>query len=265
MLALVNNEPKVLNLGQILDYYIEHQESVIRRRTEFDLAKARARAHIFEGYKIALDNIDEIVEIMKKSKSIPDSKVTLMERFGLSDLQAQAIVEMTLGKLTGMEREKIEAELLRLHNLILELEGILADQGKIRQIIKDEMLEIRAKYADERRTNIVPAEQEIVLEDLIERHSCVITLTHAGYIKRQPADAYSAQNRGGKGIIGMSTKEEDFIEKVLAVNSHSHLMMFTNTLQCHIQNSLNNDTTFVQSTCTHINRSKGQLVTTAAL
>ena len=229
MLALVNNEPKVLNLPRILDLYIEHQESVIIRRTKFDLEKAKAKAHIFEGYKIAIDNIDEIVQIMKTSPSIPASKAALMERFGLSEAQSQAIVEMTLGKLTGMERDKIEDELARLHALIAELEGILADMGKVKQIIKDEMREIREKYADERRTEILPAEQEIVLEDLIERHSCVITLTQAGYIKRQPADTYSAQNRGGKGIIGMSTKEEDYIEKVMAVNSHSYLLMFTNT------------------------------------
>ena len=229
MLALVNNEPKVLSLPAILDLYIAHQEQVIIRRTQYELDKAKAKAHIYEGYKIALDNIDEIVQIMKTSPSIPESKLTLMERFGLSDLQAQAIVEMTLGKLTGMERSKIEDELLRLHNLIAELESILADMGKVKQIIKDEMTAIRDRYNDERRTEIVPAEQEIILEDLIERHSCVITLTHAGYIKRQPADTYSAQNRGGKGIIGMATKEEDYIEKVVAVNSHSYLMMFTNT------------------------------------
>ena len=229
MLALVNNEPKVLSLPAILDLYIAHQEQVIIRRTQYELDKAKAKAHIYEGYKIALDNIDEIVQIMKTSPSIPESKLTLMERFGLSDLQAQAIVEMTLGKLTGLERSKIEDELLRLHNLIAELESILADMGKVKQIIKDEMTAIRDRYNDERRTEIVPAEQEIILEDLIERHSCVITLTHAGYIKRQPADTYSAQNRGGKGIIGMATKEEDYIEKVVAVNSHSYLMMFTNT------------------------------------
>ncbi len=229
MLALVNNEPKVLNLPAILDHYIAHQEQVIIRRTEFDLAKAKAKAHIYEGYKIALDNIDEIVQIMKTSPSIPESKQRLTERFGLSDLQAQAIVEMTLGKLTGMERDKIEEELRRLHELIAELEGILADMGKIKQIIKDEMGDIRARYADERRTEIIPAEHEIILEDLIERHSCVITLTHSGYIKRQPADTYVAQHRGGKGVIGMSIKDEDFIEKVLVVNSHSYLMLFTNT------------------------------------
>ncbi len=229
MLALVNNEPKTLTLPQILDYYIAHQESVITRRTRFDLEKAQARAHIFEGYKIALDNIDEIVELIKKSKSIPDAKQGLSERYQLSDAQAQAIVEMPLGRLSGLEREKIEEELARLEALIAELQGILADENKVKQIIKDEMTEIRNKYADARRTDIEQAEQEIILEDLIERHNCVITLTHAGYIKRQPADTYTAQNRGGKGIIGMSTKEEDFIEQVIALNSHSYLLMFTNT------------------------------------
>ena len=228
MLAVVGQEPKVLSLPQILDYYIEHQESVIRRRTEFDLNKAKARAHIFEGYKIALDNIDEIVQIMKTSPSIPMSKQTLMERFGLTDIQAQAIVEMTLGRLTGMERQKIQDELDRLHALIAELEGILADDGKIRDIIKTEMLEIKDKYADERRTNIEIAEDEIDLEDLIEKHNCVITMTRAGYIKRLPADTYSAQRRGGKGITAMTTRDEDFIEKVSAVFSHSLLMFFTN-------------------------------------
>ncbi|MBQ7383640.1 MAG: DNA gyrase subunit A [Clostridia bacterium] len=235
MLALLNGEPKTLSLPQILDCYIEHQESVITRRTQFELDKALARAHIFEGYKIALDNIDEIVEIMKTSKSIPESKATLMERFGLSDIQAQAIVDMTLGKLTGMERQKIEEELLRLHNLITELRGILADINKITDIVKNEMLEIKNKFSDARRTEIVDAEEDIVLEDLIERHECVITLTDSGYIKRLPADTYSAQRRGGKGVIGMSTKEEDFIEQVIAVESHSYLMMFTNKGKVHMR------------------------------
>lgn len=228
-LAVVGQEPKVLNLAQILDYYIEHQESVIRRRTEFDLEKARARAHIFEGYKIANDNIDEIVEIMKTSESINASKATLMERFGLTDIQAQAIVEMTLGRLTGMERQKIEDELDRLHALIGELEGILADDNKIKEIIKEEMLEIKRKYADERRTNIEQAFDDIDLEDLIEKHNCVITMTQAGYIKRLPSDTYTSQHRGGKGITAMTTREEDFIERISAVFSHSTLLFFTNT------------------------------------
>lgn len=228
MLAVVGQEPKVLSLPQILDHYIAHQESVIRRRTEFDLEKAKARAHIFEGYKIALDNIDEIVEIMKSSPSIPESKNTLMERFGLTDIQAQAIVEMTLGRLTGMERRKIEDEIDRLHKLIAELEGILADESKIKEIIKTEMLEIKNKYSDERRTKIEAAEDEIIYEDLIEKHNCVITLTHAGYIKRLPSDTYTSQRRGGKGIMAMSTRDEDFIEIVSALHSHSTVMFFTN-------------------------------------
>ncbi len=228
-LAVVGQQPKVLNLAQILDYYIDHQKSVIRRRTEFDLEKAKARAHIYEGYKIALDNIDEIVQIMKTSPSIGASKITLMERFGLTEIQAQAIVEMTLGRLTGMERQKIEEELERLHALIEELEGILADERKIIDIIKEEMLEIKRKYADERRTRIEQAIDDIDLEDLIEKHNCVVTMTQAGYIKRLPSDTYSAQHRGGKGITAMATREEDFIEKISVVFSHSTLLFFTNT------------------------------------
>ena len=252
MLALVNNEPKILSLPQILDHYIEHQRSVIVRRVKFDLEKAKARAHILEGYHIATDNIDRIVEIMKTSRSIPEAKKRLMAEFftisyrdgyenslgnvrQLSDAQAQAIVDMTLGKLTGMEREKIEEELARLHATILELEGILADETKIDGIIKDEMLEIKRKFSDGRRTEIVAATDDIELEDLIEKHSCVITLTHAGYIKRLPADTYAAQRRGGKGIIGMATKEDDFIEKVIALNSHSYLLMFTNKGKVHMR------------------------------
>ncbi len=250
MLALVNNEPKILSLPQILDVYIDHQKSVIYRRVQYELEKAKARAHIFEGYHIALDNIDRIVEIMKTSKSIPEAKERLMAEFftvtfkdgyenelgnirQLSEAQAQAIVEMTLGKLTGLERDKIEDELARLHALIIELEGILADETKIMQIIKDEMNEIKRKYGDARRTEIVAATDDIELEDLIEKHHCVITVTNAGYIKRLPADTYSAQHRGGKGIIGMNTKENDFVEKVMAVHSHSYLMMFTNKGKVH--------------------------------
>ena len=250
MLALVNNEPKILSLPQILDVYIDHQKSVIYRRVKYELEKAKARAHIYEGYHIAIDNIDRIVEIMKTSKSIPEAKERLMSEFftvtfkdgyenelgnvrQLSEAQAQAIVEMTLGKLTGMERDKIEEELARLHALIIELEGILADETKIMQIIKDEMNEIKRKYGDPRRSEIVAATDDIELEDLIEKHKCVITVTNAGYIKRLPADTYSAQHRGGKGIIGMNTKENDFVEKVMALHSHSYLMMFTNLGKVH--------------------------------
>jgi DNA gyrase subunit A len=235
MLAIVNGEPKILSLPAILDEYIKHQENVIRNRTVYDLAKAKARAHILEGYIIATDNIDEIIEIMKTSESIPAAKETLCERFGLTDIQAQAIVEMTLGKLTGLERQKVEDELNKLVALIADLEDILANDWRIREIIKNDLIEIKNRYSDPRRTDIVPAEQEIVYEDLIERHTCVITLTKDGYIKHIPSDTYSAQRRGGKGIIGMTTKEEDVVDQMVAVNSHSHLLMFTTSGKIHVR------------------------------
>ena len=235
MLALVDNVPKVLSLKQILKHYIDHQEEVITRRVAFDLEKAKREAHIFEGYKIAIDNIDEVIHIIRSSASVGDAKVNLMARFGLSDVQAQAIVDMTLGRLSGMERQKIEERLAKLYETIKELEGILADEGKIKEIIKTEMLEIKAKFAEPRRTELVAAEDDIVYEDLIERHACVITLTNDGYIKRQPADTYTAQKRGGKGIIGMSTKEEDSVADVMVAHSHAMIMMFTNTGKVHIR------------------------------
>jgi len=228
MLAIVNNVPRILSLKEILQHYIAHQKEVVERRTRFDLNKALAEMHIYEGYRIAIDHIDEVIAIIKASASIADAKEKLMERFGFSEIQAQAIVDMTLGKLSGLERQKIEDRLAKLRELVAELQGILADEGKIYGIIKDEMLFIKEKYADERRTELAPAEDDIVLEDLIERHTCVITMSHAGYIKRLNSDTYSAQRRGGKGIVGMTTKEEDFVENVIAVNSHSYLMMFTN-------------------------------------
>ena len=229
MLALVNNEPRILSLPEILDIYIAHQEQVIERRTKFDLDKALARAHILEGYKIAIANIDEVVEIMKTSESIPNSKERLMERFGLTDAQSQAIVEMTLGRLTGLETKKIEDELEKLNITIADLRDILANEWRVKAIIKDEMTEIKDKFGEPRRTDIVEATDEIDLEDLIERHTCVITMTNAGYIKRQPVDEYVAQNRGGVGKIGMTTKENDFIDRVVVMNSHAYLMLFTNT------------------------------------
>ena len=229
MLALVNNEPRILSLPEILDIYIAHQEQVIERRTKFDLDKALARAHILEGYKIAIANIDEVVEIMKTSESIPNSKERLMERFGLTDAQSQAIVEMTLGRLTGLETKKIEDELEKLNITIADLRVILANEWRVKAIIKDEMTEIKDKFGEPRRTDIVEATDEIDLEDLIERHTCVITMTNAGYIKRQPVDEYAAQNRGGVGKIGMTTKENDFIDRVVVMNSHAYLMLFTNT------------------------------------
>jgi len=227
MLALVNGEPKTLGLKDVLFNYISFQEDVIRRRTKFDLAKAEAEAHIYEGYKTAIDNIDEVISIIRGSDSTPQAKENLIARFAFSEAQAQAIVEMTLGRLSGLERQKVEDRLNKLLATIVELKGILADAGKIRNIIKEELTEIKRKYADDRRTEIVDSEDDIDIEDLIERHECVITLTNSGYIKRLPADTYSAQRRGGKGLIAMQTKDEDYIERVLVANSHSHLLMFT--------------------------------------
>ena len=233
MLALVNNEPKILNLRQVLGVYISHQETVIRNRVKFDLDKALREAHINEGYKIAIDNIDEVITIIRNSPDTPTARENLKIRFSLSEEQAQAIVQMTLGRLSGMERQKVETRLAELYKAIDEYRAILADDNKIKEIIKNEMLEIKQKFGDARRTTIEEAENEIVLEDLIERHNAVITLTHTGYIKRQPSDVYSAQKRGGKGIIGMATKEEDFIERVAVVDSHSYLMLFTDTGRVH--------------------------------
>lgn len=229
MLALINGEPKVLNLKQMIEYYVAHQEEVVTRRVRYDLKKAENEAHIREGQKIAIDNIDEVIAIIRSSASIGDAKEKLMERFGLSDIQAQAIVEMTLGRLSGLERKKIEERLAELQAMIAEYRAILADESKIRDIVRDELLDIRKKYGDDRRTELVAAADDIMLEDLIERHTCLITMSHSGYIKRRPAGSYTAQNRGGKGIIGMTTKDEDFVETMLAVDSHAYLMMFTNT------------------------------------
>lgn len=229
MIALVNGEPKVLGIREILTHYIAHQEDVIRRRTIFDLEKTKARVHILEGLKLALDCIDEIIDTIRKSSSKQDARDALVEKFGLSQVQAQAIVDMTLGSLAGLERLKIEEELAAKLALIAELEAILADETKLKGIIEKELLEIKERFADGRRTEIAAAIDNIIDEDLIEKHECVITMSEAGYIKRAPAATYSAQKRGGKGIIGMSTKEEDFVKDVIIVNSHSYLLLFTNT------------------------------------
>ena len=227
MLALVNNEPKILNLRQALRVYINHQEQVIINRVKFDLEKALHEAHINEGYKIAIDNIDEVISIIRSSPDTPAARERLKERFSLSDEQTQAIVQMTLGRLSGLERQKVESRLAELYRAIGEFRAILGDEEKIKDIVRTELTEIKEKYADPRRTTIEEAENEIVLEDLIERHSAVITLTHEGYIKRQPSDVYAAQKRGGRGVIGMATKEEDYIERVAVADSHSWLMLFT--------------------------------------
>ena len=233
MIALVNGEPKVLNLRQILGVYVKHQEEVITNRVKYDLTKALHEAHINEGYKIAIDHIDEVISIIRASADQPTARENLRVRFDLSEEQAQAIVAMTLGRLSGMERQKIEAKLVELYAAIEEFRAILSDPARIRRIIRDELTEIKAKFGDERRTNIEEVENEIMLEDLIERHNAVITLTHDGYIKRQPSDVYSAQRRGGRGVIGMATKEEDYIERVVVADSHSYLMLFTDTGRVH--------------------------------
>ena len=228
MLALVNNEPQVLNLKQILSNYIEFQKEVVTRRTVFELEKAQARAHILEGLRIALDNIDEVISIIRGSKTGEIAKNTLIERFGLSEKQALAILEMRLRRLTGLERDKIEEEYAELMKLIDYLNSILASEEKLLGVIKDELLEIKARYSDERRTQIEKVVNDIDIEDLIQEEETVITLTHSGYIKRISADTYSAQRRGGRGIQAMSTKEDDFVEHVLVTSTHSDVLFFTN-------------------------------------
>ena len=233
MLVLVNGEPKVLPLSAMLDNYIGFQKEIVERRTRFDLEKALREMHILEGYKIAIDHIDEVIALIRASDSIPDAKERLMQRFALTEVQAQAIVEMTLGKLSGLERQKVEERLARLAEIVADLRDILSSPVRVATIVKDEMTALRDKYADPRRTELCEAVDEIDLEDLIERHTCVITLTREGYIKRLPADTYTAQNRGGKGLIGMTTKEEDFVDNLLVANSHSYLMLFTNRGRVH--------------------------------
>ena len=235
MVVLVDNVPKLLGIKPILEAYIKHQKEVIERRTNFDLKKARHELHINEGYKRAIDFIDEIINTIRSSENVTNAKEKLIERFEFSELQAQAIVDMTLGRLSGLERQKILDRIDALTKKIEELEIILSDENNVKAIIKEEMLQIKEKFSDDRRTEILEAEDEIDLEDLIERHTCVLTVTHTGYIKRQRSDVYSAQRRGGKGIIGMTTKEEDYVEDVIACNSHSYLMFFTNIGKVHMR------------------------------
>ena len=228
MLALVNNEPKVLNIKDILNHYIQFQKEVITRRTIFELNKAEARAHILEGLRIALDNIDEVISIIRGSKTGEIARNTLIERFGLSDKQAQAILEMRLRRLTGLERDKIEEEYSELMKYIEYLNSILSNEEKLFSVIKEELLEIKSKYSDERRSEIQKVVNEIDIEDLIQEEETVITLTHSGYIKRISADTYSSQKRGGRGIQAMTTKEDDFVEHVLVTSTHSDVLFFTN-------------------------------------
>ena len=228
MLALVNNQPQVLSLKEILNNYINFQKEVVTRRTIFELEKAQARAHILEGLRIALDNIDEVISIIRGSKTSEIAKNTLIERFGLSEKQAVAILEMRLRRLTGLERDKIEEEYSELMKLIDYLNSILASEEKLLGVIKDELLEIKAKYNDERKTQIEKVVNDIDIEDLIQEEETVITLTNSGYIKRISADTYSAQRRGGRGIQAMTTKEDDFVEHVLVTSTHSDVLFFTN-------------------------------------
>ncbi|WP_350338305.1 DNA gyrase subunit A [Clostridium caldaquaticum] len=228
MIALVNNEPQTLNLKQILVHYVDFQKEVIRRRTQFDLDKALARAHILEGLRIALDHIDEVISLIRSSRTTEQARTGLMEKFGLSEKQAQAILDMRLQRLTGLERQKIEDEYNELMKDIAYYKEILANESLVLKIIKDELLEIKTKYSDERRTSIERNHNEIDIEDLIQEQDVVITLTHAGYIKRIAADTYTAQKRGGRGIQAMATKEDDFVEHIFITSTHNHLLFFSN-------------------------------------
>ena len=228
MLALVNNQPKVMNLMEILKHYLAHQEDVVTRRTQYDLNKARERAHILEGLLKALDNIDEVIRIIRGSENTQVAKARLMERFTLSDAQAQAIVDMRLRTLTGLEREKLEAEYKELMDRIRRLEAILADRNLLLRVIREEILAISEKYGDERKTAIGFDEFDISMEDMIPNENTVITMTKLGYIKRMTVDNFRSQNRGGKGIKGMQTIEDDYIDELLMTTTHHYLMFFTN-------------------------------------
>lgn len=227
MLAIVDGVPKILNLKKMLTEYVNFQQEIIRRRTEFDLKKAKDREHILEGLKIAIDFIDEVISIIRNSKDQATAKVNLMERFGLDDVQAQAIVQMRLGQLTNMERTKIEDEIAALKTKIEEYNAILADEGRQREIIKEELIVIRNKFADPRRTEICAVNGEVDIEDLIPNQECVLTLTQFGYVKRLAVDTYKIQNRGGRGVSGMSRREEDVATEMFVINSHDYVLFFT--------------------------------------
>ena len=228
MLALVNNEPMILNLKQILELYLKHQEEVITRRSKYELNKAEERAHILEGLLIALDNIDEVIHIIRSSKNVAEAKEKLIQSFDLTDVQAQAIVDMRLRALTGLEREKLEAEYAELEAKIAELKAILGDEKRLLGVIRDEIIIIRNKYGDDRRTSIGVDDDEITIEDLIKKENTVIAMTKLGYIKRMTVDNFRSQNRGGKGIKGMSTLDDDYIEDLLMTSTHHFIMFFTN-------------------------------------
>lgn len=233
MLTLVGGVPRILSLKEMLEEFIKHRHEVVVRRTEFDLNKAEERAHILEGYKIALDNIDAVIELIKKSKDTPTARDGLMKRFNLSEKQANAILEMRLARLTGLERRKIEEEYLATIKLIEELKGILESKPRRMAIIKEELLEIKEKFADDRRTEIQDAAEEFRLEDLIADEDMVITISHAGYVKRLSISMYRRQNRGGRGVIGIETKEEDFAEHLFVASTHDYILFFSNKGRCY--------------------------------
>jgi len=227
MLAIADGRPLVLNLKETLERFVSFRQEVVTRRTRFELARARERAHILEGY-IALNNIDDVIHVIKMSKSPADASAALCARFNLTEIQAKAILEMRLQRLTGLEREKIDEEYAEISRLIIRLEGILADPLKVMQVIVDELKEIKEKYADERRTEIVASTEDINIEDLIVEEDMVVTVSHTGYIKRNPVSLYRSQRRGGRGKVGMGTKEEDFVEKIFIASTHNYLLVFTN-------------------------------------
>ena len=228
MLAIVDGRPKILPLKEVIRHYVKHRETVVVRRTKYELKKAEDRAHILEGLKIALDNLDKIVKIIRESKDVDAARTTLMEKFKLSRIQAQAILDMRLHQLTGLERKKIEDEYLELIKTIARLKGILADPKKVLALIQAELKELKEKYGDERRTKITASTGEFEIEDLIADEDVVVTFSHAGYVKRIALDTYKAQRRGGKGITGMTTKEDDYVEQMFITNTHAYLLLFTN-------------------------------------
>jgi DNA gyrase subunit A len=228
MLALVNGEPKTLNVRDVLYHYLQHQIEVIRRRTEFDLKKAEARAHILEGLRVALDHLDEVIALIRASRTTDEAREGLMSRFELSYEQSQAILDMRLQRLTGLEREKIEAEYNELLRKIAEFKAILADEQLLLQIISEELEEVKEKFGDERRTELTMSDEEIMDEDLIPREDVIVTVTHSGYVKRLPVSTYRSQKRGGRGVIGMDTKDSDFVEHLYVSNTHHFLLFFTN-------------------------------------
>ena len=229
MLALVNNQPRVLNLKEMLRYFIEHRREIVVRRSQYELRKAEERAHILEGLKIALANLDEIINLIKRSRTPDEAKSALIARFTLSTVQAQAILDMRLQRLTGLEREKLEEEYRQLIEQMAYLNSVLASEALVMKIIKDELIEIKDAYSDMRRTEIVPETREIDIEDLIVEEDMVITISHTGYIKRNPVTIYRSQKRGGKGKIGMETKEEDFVEHLFVASTHDYLLFFTDS------------------------------------